>query len=165
MFDHKMHKPTRLKHRPYLPGQDWTTLFVGVPAKSAITIFTWFCLCFIIEPTPCWRKWLQQWSNRPSTAPCGVASSPAQLCVSPGCPSFCYTLTVNSLWRTSFMSWAVTSSSWYVAATISCWNILAAFPALAMLRSHTMWNNTRFSNTIIGISTKTSVIILYYYFT
>lgn len=74
------------------------------------------CVCSAEGPTPCWRRWLQRWNSRPSTVPCGAASWPAQLCVSPGCPLFCCTSTASSPWRTSSTSWATTLSLWYVTA-------------------------------------------------
>lgn len=79
-----------------------------------------------VEPTPCWKRWLQPWNSRLSTVPCGAASWPAPLCVSPGYPLYFCTSTVSSPWRTSFMSWVVTSSSWYVADN-SSWQHCMSF--------------------------------------
>lgn len=82
-----------------------------VPNKHLHSVLSVFS--FSTGPTHCWRRWLQQWSSQLSTVPCGAASWPALLCVSLVCPLFCCTSTASSLWRTSSMSWAVTSSWWY----------------------------------------------------
>lgn len=81
---------------------------MGMHVYCALSVFS-------IEPTRCWRRWLQRWSSRPSTVPCGAAFWPARLCVSPGWPSSCCTSIASSPWRTSSMSLAVTSSSWYTS--------------------------------------------------